>query len=395
MRCDNYLAPLLLLLLSVLIVSATGVAHAQSDTPATVEWRVQYWNNIELSGTPAVERTEAAIDHNWRRDSPAPTIMPNRFSARWTATVTLEEGTYSFVTRSDDGVRVWVDGQRIIDDWMLHPPTTNAATVPLDRGEHEIRVEYFENAGESQVTFSWTEVGDESVTISPLSGPPGSQIQVTARGFLPNAEVAVGVRAVDARPVRSKGERSDETGLVQTTVTIPEEEAQPSQMWVAFVRADASGERGVSSTFTVTAEDVAQCEETYVVQEGDTLEFIARQCDTSVAALLTANPHISPARLFPGQRLEMPSEPLDGAGAQVTATPRFYLNLRSLPTTDSEAIDLVPAGSEVPVLGHTPDEAWLLVQYRGRRGWIAGWLADVRGSLDAAPPRGQLQIPSS
>jgi LysM repeat protein len=321
--------------------------------------------------------------------------MPNRFSARWTATVTLEEGTYSFVTRSDDGVRVWVDGQRIIDDWMLHPPTTNADTVPLDRGEHEIRIEYFENAGESQVTFSWTEVGDESVAISPLSGPPGNQIQVTARGFLPNAEVAVGVRAVDARPVSSKGERSDETGLVQTTVTIPEEEAQPSQMWVAFVRADASGERGVSSTFTVTAEDVAQCEETYVVQEGDTLEFIARQCDASVAALLAANPQISPARLFPGQRLEVPSEPLDGAGAQVTATPRFYLNLRSLPTTDSEAIDLVPAGSEVPVLGHTSDEAWLLVQYRGRRGWIAGWLTDLRGRLDAAPPRGQLQIPSS
>lgn len=395
MRCDNYLAPLLLLFLSLLIASGTGVAHAQNDTPATVEWNAQYWNNIELSGTLAVERTEAAIDHNWRQGSPAPTILPNRFSARWTATVTLEEGTYSFVTRSDDGVRVWVDGQRIIDDWMLHPPTMNAATMSLDSGEHELRIEYFENAGEAQVTFSWAEMGDESVTISPLSGPPGSLVQVTARGFLPHAELTAGIRPVDAGPVSNKAERSDEAGLVRTTVTIPEEEAQPGQRWVAFVRADASGERGVSSTFTVTAEDVAQCEETYVVQEGDTLESIARQCDTSVAALLAANPQISPARLFSGQRLEVPSEPLDGAGAQVTAMPRFYLNLRSRPTTASEALDLVPAGREVPVLGHTPNEAWLLVRYRGRRGWIAGWLTDVRGSLDATPPRGQLQIPSS
>lgn len=395
MRNHNYPALLLLLFLSLLIAVTGGTVHAQNDTPATVEWQAQYWNNIELSGTPAVERTETAIDHNWRQGSPSPTLLPNRFSARWTAVVTLEEGTYSFVTRSDDGVRVWVDGQRIIDDWMLHPPTTNAATLPLDAGEHELRIEYFENAGEAQVTFSWAEVGDESVTISPLSGPPGSQVQVTARGFLPHAELTAGVRLVDAEPASSKDERSDESGMVRTTVTIPEEEAQPGQRWVAFVRADASGERGVSSTFTVTAEDVAQCDEIYVVQEGDTLESIARQCGTSVAALLAANPQISPARLFPGQRLEVPSEPLDGAGAQVTATPRFYLNLRSRPTTDSEAMDLVPAGSEVPVLGHTPDEAWLLVRYRGQRGWIAGWLTDLRGSLEASPPRGQLQIPSS
>lgn len=47
---------------------------------------------------------------------------------------------------------------------------------------------------------------------------------------------------------------------------------------------------------------------------------------------------------------------------------------------------LVPAGSEAPVLGHTPDGAWLLVRYGGRRGWITGWLSDVQGSLDAVPP---------
>lgn len=388
-------APVLILLLLALVGAGSGVAQAQSDTTATVEWQAQYWNNSDLSGSPAVERREGAIDHNWRQGSPAPTILPNRFSARWTATVTLDEGTYQFVTRSDDGVRVWLDEQPIIDDWRLHPPLTNVATASLDGGAHDIRVEYFENAGESQVSFSWTRVGDESVTIFPLNGPPGSRLQVTAQGFLPHAQLTVGARPVDAGPASSKQERSNGAGLLRTTVTIPAETAQAGQRWVVFVRAGASGERGLSPTFTVTAKTAGRCGESTVVQAGDTLQAIARRCDSSVAALLDANPDLSPARLFVGQRLQVPSEPAEGSAAQVRAIPRYNLNLRALPTTDSQAMDLVPAGSEVPVLGHTPDGTWLWVRYEGRRGWIAGWLSDVQGNLNATPPRGQLQAPSS
>lgn len=198
-----------------------------------------------------------------------------------------------------------------------------------------MRVEYFENAGDSQVSFSWTKVGDESATISPLSGPPGSKLQVTAQGFLPNAELAVRARPVDAGPASSKRARSDGVGLLRTTVTIPAEAAQAGERWVLFVRAGASGERGLSPAFTVTADAAGQCEETYVVQAGDTLQEISQKCDSSVAALLDANPDISPARLFAGQRLQAPSEPLEGSRAQVRATPRDNLNLRALPTTNS------------------------------------------------------------
>ena len=78
-------------------------------------WQAEYFSNRDLSGTPAVSRTDAAIDFAWGYDAPAEEIPPDRFSIRWTHTLGFTPGTYRFLTSTDDGVRLWVGDQLVVD----------------------------------------------------------------------------------------------------------------------------------------------------------------------------------------------------------------------------------------------------------------------------------------
>src|SRR5690606_31540371 len=119
------------------------------------------------------------------------------------------------------------------------------------------------------------------------------------------------------------------------------------------------------------------CGATYTVQPGDWLNQIAQQCGTTVEAILALNPQITnPNAINPGQVLQLP-------GAD--ATTHFNLNLRPVPTTDSQPMDVVPAGTTLPVLGQDESGDWLLVNYDSQQGWIAGWLTNVEGSLTDVP----------
>src|SRR5207244_1033743 len=93
-----------------------------------------------------LERVEPTLDHDWADASPGPKVGKDRFSVRWTGSlVPPNSGTYTLATSSDDGVRVWLSGKLIIDDWNGHPVTRNTATVKLEAGVVvPIRVDYFE-----------------------------------------------------------------------------------------------------------------------------------------------------------------------------------------------------------------------------------------------------------
>jgi len=70
------------------------------------------------------------------------------YSLRYHAKVYLPlEGTYSFESWNDDGLRLYVDGQKLIDDWNFHGPTRNVVNVALAKGWHDIIVEYMEGGG--------------------------------------------------------------------------------------------------------------------------------------------------------------------------------------------------------------------------------------------------------
>ncbi len=119
-------------------------------------YRAEYFNNRTLSGTPVLVRCELApLDNNWRAGNPAIGVNADNFSVRWSGRFNFAAGTYTFVARADDGVRVYVDGTRIIDAWRDQGATTYQAPLTLPAGEHVVVMEYYENAVDAVASLRW------------------------------------------------------------------------------------------------------------------------------------------------------------------------------------------------------------------------------------------------
>lgn len=124
--------------------------EAWQDDP----WAAAYFDNTELSGKPVLSRIETALDHNWGWGSPGSVVPNDNFSARWTQALPFEGGVYRFTTYTDDGVRLWVDGQLLIDAWQ---PMRGyrSATIRLSQGSHDVKMEYYELSGVSLAQLTW------------------------------------------------------------------------------------------------------------------------------------------------------------------------------------------------------------------------------------------------
>jgi hypothetical protein len=118
-------------------------------------WRGEYYDNQSLTGAPTLVRDDAAIDFAWGTSSPAVGLPSDGFAIRWSRNVFFSAGTYRFRVRSDDGVRVWLDGVLIIDKWRGSSGATHTAKRALNAGVHALRVEYHENSGLSEIQFWW------------------------------------------------------------------------------------------------------------------------------------------------------------------------------------------------------------------------------------------------
>jgi hypothetical protein len=134
-------------------------------------WQGEYFDNRSLSGQPVLARSDAAINFDWSWGAPATGLKSDEFSARWTGQFVLEGGRYTFSTYSDDGVRLYVDGQRVIDAWRPMRGT-RSATLNLSQGTHAVRVEYFEATGRAAIRVQWARVGVSSQpVVTPTAAP--------------------------------------------------------------------------------------------------------------------------------------------------------------------------------------------------------------------------------
>jgi len=93
---------------------------------------------------------------------------PQRFSAIWAGSVlTWRSGSYRFITTSDDGSWLYVDGRLIVDNGGRHGAHSSAGTIHLERGVHAIFVKYFQDGGDFDFTLEWARNGEEPRSISP------------------------------------------------------------------------------------------------------------------------------------------------------------------------------------------------------------------------------------
>ena len=121
----------------------------------------EYFANMTLAGQPALTRTEA-VNFNWGGASPGDPIGVDAFSVRWTGSLTPpESGSYTFGTRTDDGVRLWVGGELIVNNWGDHSATMNRGQpIQLEAGEPvAITLEYYENGGDAVCELYWSGPG--------------------------------------------------------------------------------------------------------------------------------------------------------------------------------------------------------------------------------------------
>jgi hypothetical protein len=126
-------------------------------TPIPYNWRGEYFNNMTLSGAPALVRNDAQIDFNWGNSSPATGVInADKFSAHWTRQLDLPASSYRFTLTVDDGARLWVNNHLLIDTWRTQSPRTYTADIYLPGGEIPIELEYYENDGGAVVQLAWT-----------------------------------------------------------------------------------------------------------------------------------------------------------------------------------------------------------------------------------------------
>ncbi len=128
----------------------------------------EYFDNMKLAGEPKVRRVDDNINFIWNDKSPADGIPAVGFSARWMTRVMVPvSGDYTLKVVSDDGVRVYVDGKLVIDNWSNHGPETRAYGLHLDKGKfYDVKIEYYQDGGGAMIRLGLTREEKDAVGIA-------------------------------------------------------------------------------------------------------------------------------------------------------------------------------------------------------------------------------------
>ncbi len=116
-----------------------------------------YYDNMDFTGF-ALTRVDATVNFNWGSGAPDASMGADSFSVQWTGQVEpLYSENYTFYTNSDDGVRLWVNGQSLIDNWTDHGPTEDSGIIGLTAGtKYDISMDFYENGGGAVAELRWS-----------------------------------------------------------------------------------------------------------------------------------------------------------------------------------------------------------------------------------------------
>lgn len=149
--------------------------HWEPVAPTYTHWKGEYWGNTGQTGTPTLVRNDVQIDFDWRNGSPDVGLPADNYSVRWSRTLTLDAGVYEFSASADDGIRVAVDGQMVIDEWHAGAADrVYKAQRALLGGQHLIVVTYYEAAGDASVRMGYARIGNlptPTFTVTPSPTP--------------------------------------------------------------------------------------------------------------------------------------------------------------------------------------------------------------------------------
>ncbi len=158
-------------------------------TPLVItDWKGEYFDNPDVKDKPVLVRNDRDINFDWGTGAPAPGLPTDNYSVRWSRKADFDNSDYQFTVNLEGGVRLWLDGRLLIDDWVASGNrTVQGSSGPISAGPHDLRVDYFKSGGVGRISVSWAPV---------KVIPPQAIID------LPSQQIVVG------EPAQFRGDRS-------------------------------------------------------------------------------------------------------------------------------------------------------------------------------------------
>ena len=392
----------LMIVLLVTIALLTSLAVQPAAAQSNV-WTAEYFNNTALSGSPALIRSETLPNGEWNYGSPAPGIVADYFSVRWTTTAFLNGGTYQISVRADDGVRVYVDGVLYINQWQLAAGRYYQASIPLASGNHTFVVEYFEAAEVALMLYNFD-------LLAPVPPPGAPQARVTAQYLnlraLPNAAAAV-LDVISQGQVYPIAGRNANNTWVEINVNgtfgwINTSFAAISSL-AGVPITDGSGgipptpipppPVGASATVTAYLLNVRNAPNPFSggvvtqITRGQTYPVIGRNLDTSwvqinvnglIGWVRTTWVSLSNMAGVPVTSNTTNPSPQPGPVNTYATVRAYFLNVRSGPFFGAPVLMLVNQGQTYPVVGRNTTSTWIQINIGGTIGWVRStWIIAV------------------
>ena len=354
---------------------AGGGGASNQYGPAT--WSASYFNNIDLSGSPVVNRTDTDINFNWGSGSPGAGVNADNFSARWTTTFNFPTpGQWHFQVGADDGVRMWIDVTQIINEWHGNAQGYRVYDVDLGTltaGNHDLKVEYYDASGDARIVVRWwSGTGGTGAAAAPAPTPLPPATPVFAAITTTNVNVRSGPGL--GNPV-----------IAQVNF--------PKNYRVLGGVADLSWlqiDLGNGTTGWVSNEWVwlysTKTEKNKDTTGGGQPDFV----DDIPRIYIAIAPPAEPVAGFEAVVLQ----------GQATDT----LRLRDGPSLfASKIIGAVPQGAVFDVEARSTSGSWYLISYQSIRGWVSAPFVTLSGGtvnqlvasseVVSAPPAGTVFVP--
>ena len=154
-----------------LTASSAPATPTAASAVSQLGLRAQYYQGKDFTNLKW-SQIDPTVDFAWGTNAPNSIVPADNFAVRWTGQVQPKYSeTYTFYTRSDDGIRLWVNGQLLINNWTDHDVTENSGTIALAGGQaYDIKLEYYDNTGgaTSQLLWSSTTQAKEIIPASQL-----------------------------------------------------------------------------------------------------------------------------------------------------------------------------------------------------------------------------------
>jgi len=116
-----------------------------------------YYDNMDFTAL-VLTRVDATVNFDYGNGSPHASVGVDTFSVRWRGQVQPKYSeTFTFYTTTDDGVRLWVNNQQLVNNWIDQGATEKSGTIALVAGQkYDITMEYYENGGGASAKLAWS-----------------------------------------------------------------------------------------------------------------------------------------------------------------------------------------------------------------------------------------------